>query len=190
MTRFVDALPVADACTAFAIWRAARRGGATPRLWDFAPDRLPPHLMQWALVYRQRADGELVYGLAGEELTFLFGGNPRGRLVLDDAPTAERTARLRIIRKAMTSGLPLWFVGTLLIAKKEHVPTGRLLLPATIASGPAALVLYFPLPALPAKRPSLLGRARHDEGQVIWCTQADLVDDGVPRPEADAPGEP
>lgn len=161
-------------------WRSARKGAASPQLWDVLPDRLPRAVLPWALLYRTREDGELVYGFAGEEMRSFFGGNPKGRPVLEYAPPAERHARRAVIDRSMASGLPVWFVGSLLFRNKEHVPVGRLCLPVAIGEEGAYLLLYFVLADVSASQPLRAGESSLDEKHLFWATPDDVAVPSVP----------
>lgn len=129
-SRFIDTIVSEDARAAFRAWKRARTGPGLPRLRDFAPFELPPRLVPWTLLYQLRADGELVYGLADEELVHLFRDNPKGRRVLDYAPDDERQAQLGVILQAVRTGFPVWFVGSLALRRqvahphRQAVPAG------------------------------------------------------------------
>ncbi len=176
IARFFDVLPAGDARAAFLGWRSARRGAAQPQLWDVLPDRLPRAVLPWALLYRTRADGELVYGFAGEELRSFFGSNPKGHPVLAYARPAERDARRAVIDRSMASGLPVWFVGSLLFRNKAHVPVGRLCLPVAVGDEKAFLLLYFILADVSASPPPRDGESGLDEKSLTWATPDDLAD--------------
>ena len=180
IARFIDILPAGDAQAAFLGWRSARRGAAQPQLWDVLPDRLPRKVLPWALLYRTGADGELVSGFAGEELRSLFGSNPKGQPVLAYAPPAERDARRAVIDRSMTSGLPVWFVGSLLFRNKAPVPVGRLCLPVAIGDERAFLLLYFILADVSLSQPLRAGESSLDERHLIWAAPDDLADPPAP----------
>lgn len=173
---FIAHLPLL-ARGSFEAWQRARRscpkGQRLPELGAFAPIGLPREVLPWTLIHRERADGEFVYGLAGEELVRLFGKYPSGQPVLAYADPPERAARLAVIRSAVESGRAVWFTGSLLFEYKEAVPVGRLGLPAL--SGPAdarervLLLLYFILGNAPKERPRAAGRAAFDPKSVVWC---------------------
>lgn len=172
--RFVDILPTADVRAAFRAWCRAKTGPGLPRLRDFAPFELPARLVPWSLVYHRRPDGELVYGLAGEEMVHLFGGSPKGRNVLYYAAPEERAARIALLQRIIDAGLPVWFVGALLFEGREHVPIGRLTLPVATGEGDGVLLLYVSLGPAALPRLDKTARARFNEADVFWCTQADL----------------
>jgi hypothetical protein len=170
----LDALPVQRARDCFLAWRRARREEAAPHLSDFAPHRLPPQTMPWVLIHRERADDkEIVYGLTGEELVFLFGENPKGKPILAYADPVERAQRLAVIRTAMHTCRPVWFTGSLLFENKDACPVGRLGLPARSGRDLVLMLIYFMLGGVPAGR--LRGQARpvFDARDVLWCGEAE-----------------
>lgn len=171
---FLDVLPNEDARAAFKAWRTARTGPGLPKLRDFAPYNLPRRLVPWSLLYHLRADGELVYGLAGEEMVYMFHGNPKGRRILDYAAPEVRAARVALLKKIIATGLPVWYVGALLFEGKEHVPIGRLTMPVATGEGDGILLLYVALGPAPLPRLEPGMRTSFDERDVFWCTQADL----------------
>ncbi|MBL8835892.1 MAG: PAS domain-containing protein [Alphaproteobacteria bacterium] len=171
---FIDILPNDDARAAFRAWCAARVGAGLPKLRDFAPFNLPRRLVPWSLLYHLRADGELVYGLAGEEMIYMFHGNPKGRRILDYAAPQERAARVALLMQVIRAGLPVWFVGALLFEDKAHVPIGRLCMPVATGEGDGILLLYVALGPAPLPRLEPRMRTSFDERDVFWCTQADI----------------
>ncbi|MBL8699323.1 MAG: PAS domain-containing protein [Alphaproteobacteria bacterium] len=166
----------------FESWRQARRrcapGQRLPELGEFAPHGLPRQVLPWILIHRERADGEFVYGLAGEELVRFFGAYPSGQPILAYADPAERAARLAVIRNAVTSGRAVWFTGSLLFEYKDAIPVGRLGLPAL--SGPVAarervlLLVYFILGPAPKDRSRGAGRSVFDPASVVWCDDGEM----------------
>jgi hypothetical protein len=173
-TRFIDIVANDDTRSAFRAWKRARTGSGLPRLLDFAPHELPPRLLPWTLLYHLRPDGELVYGLAGEEMIRLFRENPKGRRVLEYAAPEEREARLRVILQSIRSGVPVWYVGRLLFEGKSHVRVGRLSLPVATGDGDGMLLLYVALGPAPLPRPSPGMLVQFDERDVFWCDVAEL----------------
>jgi len=172
---FVDHLPTAEARACFAAWRAARRGAELPELHAFAPHRLPRGMVPWLLLQRLRADGEIVYGLAGEEVTRWFGATPKGRPVLDHVDAAERAPRLALVRRAMRSGLPVWFAGRLLFENRDHVAVGRLCLPAVDAGERVLLLIYFVLGKRPGPDLRVIGQPAFDADEAVWCRPEELA---------------
>ncbi len=173
--RFADILPLPAARDAFAAWRRARRGDSLPALFDFAPHRLPPSVLPWVLIQRLRHDGELVYGLAGDELIRLFGENPKGKPVLEHVEPDERARRISLLIEVIEKGLPIWYLATLLFENREHVPVGRLVLPAADATERLIVIIYFLLRETSTPPLRLVGRPSVDAGQVYWCDAADLT---------------
>lgn len=181
---FADRLPADQARRAFHAWsvaRAARSTEGRPELGDFAPQRLPPECLPWLMIHRENADGEIVYGLVGEELTHLFRGNPKGRPVLAYAAPEERVQRLATIRRAMHAARPVWFTGALLFDNRASVPAGRLGLPAQSGANRVLVLIYFLLDVLPPGRPHPVGSANFDPRDVLWCAEAELAPPG-PKP--------
>lgn len=176
--RFVDVLINPIALQSFHVWKAARGAAALPQLWDFAPHRLPAAVIPWLLLYREQADGELCYGLVGEEMLHMFRFNPKGTRVLDYAEPAERGSRLRVIRHSMETGLPVWYEGPLLFENKGHLPVGRLCLPAATRERAACLMLYFPRMPPPVPRLVIGAPVPFDPSDLTWCTDADLAEGG------------
>ena len=173
-SRFADCLPTARARDCFVAWLAARRAPEPPALHDFAPHRLPRSVVPWLLLQRLGADGEVVYGLAGEEVTHWFGATPKGRPVLDHVEPAEREPRLALVRQAMQSGMPMWFFGRLLIHGRDHVEVGRLCLPAIDRAQRVLLLVYFVLGKPPTPEHREVGQPSFDPSQIVWCQPADL----------------
>ena len=173
-TRFLDVLSPRPARDSFLAWRDVRHGRRLPALFDFAPLRLPRPLLPWSMVYRQSDSGELIYGLVGDELVHLFGENPKGKPVLAYAEPTEKARRLAVIMRSIESGLPVWFVDSVLFERKGHVPVGRLLLPVDERGRGAALIIYFVLEEVPTEYRHILGPTSMDLSQLVWCTQDDL----------------
>jgi hypothetical protein len=172
---FLDILPSEAARTCFRVWRAARRDNASPSLFDFAPLHLPRAVLPWILIHRLKADGELIYGLAGEEVVRWFGENPKGKPFLGHIEPAERAARLALIMQVITSGLPMWFLGTLLLENQEHVPVGRLVLPAVDNDEQVVLIVYFLLREPSAPHLRIVGQPSFSLTHTDWCRPEDLV---------------
>lgn len=178
---FVERLPVERARRCFQAWNAARAMRATegrPELTDFAPHRLPPECLPWLAIHREQPGGDIVYGLLGQELIDLFGGNPRGRPVLASAPPEERAARLAAIREAMQTARPVWFTGALLFDNHVTLPVGRLGLPAQGGADRVLMLIYFLLSPPPPGRPRPLGSASFDARDVTWCPPEELAAPG------------
>lgn len=173
--RFIDALPGQLAHDCLSVWRDARQGDALPALWDFAPHRLPPAVLPWLLIHRQRTDGAFVYGLAGDELIRWFGENPKGKPVLGDVDAAEREQRLALVRQSLATGMPFWFCGTLLLDNHEHVQIGRLCLPARDNAEHVLVLVYFVLGEAPRQRVRVIGDGSFEANQVTWCRASDLA---------------
>jgi hypothetical protein len=174
--RFADLLPSQLARDCLAAWRTARRGETLPDLWDFAPHALPAAVLPWLLIHRQRRDGELVYGLAGDELIRRFGENPKGKPVLADAEPAVREQRIALVRKALATGMPFWFRGTLLLVNQQHVPIGRLCLPARDHDEHVLLLIYFMLGEHPTQQLRIVTSTDVEPAQMIWCAPEDLAE--------------
>lgn len=173
--RFIEALPLQLARDCLNVWRDARQGEALPALWDFAPHRLPPAILPWLLIHRQRIDGSFVYGLAGDELIRWFGENPRGKPVLGDIDATEREHRLALVRQSLATGMPFWFRGTLLLENHEHVQIGRLCLPTRDNAEHVLVLVYFVLGEAPRQRLRVIGDSSFEPNQVIWCQASDLA---------------
>jgi hypothetical protein len=174
--RFADAMPTQAARDCLAVWRAARHGNTLPDLWDFAPHAMPAAVLPWLLIHRQRRDGELVYGLAGDELVRRFGENPKGKPVLGTSDPALRAPCLALVRQSLASGMPFWFRGTLLLDNQQHVPIGRLCLPARDHDEHVLLLIYFILGETPAQQLRIVTTTDVEPAQTIWCRPEDLAD--------------
>jgi hypothetical protein len=174
--RFADAMPTQAARDCLAVWRAARHGNTLPDLWDFAPHAMPAAVLPWLLIHRQRRDGELVYGLAGDELVRRFGENPKGKPVLGTSDPALRAQRPPLVRQPLASGMPCWFRGTLLLDNQQHVPIGRLCLPARDHDEHVLLLIYFILGETPAQQLRIVTTTDVEPAQTIWCRPEDLAD--------------
>jgi PAS domain-containing protein len=174
--RFIDALPTQSARDCLAAWRAARHGEMLPDLWDFAPHRLPPALLPWVLIHRLRRDGELVYGLAGDELIRWFGENPKGKPVLGTSDAPVRAQRTALVRQSLATGMPFWYRGTLLLDNRQHVAIGRLCLPARDHDEHVLLLIYFVLGDSPAQPLRIVTSTDVEPAEMIWCEPDDLAD--------------
>jgi hypothetical protein len=174
-TPFMDVLPSQLARDCFVAWRNARREGLLPILADFAPLRLPKSVLPWVLIHRLQADGTLVYGLAGQQLTHWFGETPKGKPVLGDVDEPERQKRTALVLESISSGRPFWYSGTLLLKDKEHVPIGRLCLPARDRSEQVLLLIYFVLRKAALPGSSALERGQIKWTQPVWCGASDLT---------------
>ena len=172
---FLDLLPTEAARAAYLAWRAARQGKPVPDLADLAPHRLPPQVLPWLSLQRERADGEIVYGLAGEEIIHMLGRNPKGRPLMENAPAAERERRLATVRRAMQSGRPVWLTASLMFDNRVPVPVGRIGLPARSRGERVLLLIYFLLGQLPIDLPKpLVLRSLHHVDE-IWCSAEELA---------------
>jgi len=170
---FAEVLPEA-ARQAFFAWRAARHEDDLPRLSDFAPHRLPRQTMPWILLQREQPDGEVVYGLIGDELLHLFPGNVKGQPVLQCAASQEQTQRMALIRRTLDTGMPFWFTGTLLFKGREQMPVGRISLPARSGRDRVVIVIYFLLDRAPGSEARTPSRTELDPRDVHWCGPGDL----------------
>lgn len=176
---FVDRLPHPDARAAFIAWRAARRRSAnqTPHLTSFAPHDLPRSVMPLAFVYELRADGELHCVLAGEEVRFLFGYNPKGKTMREMVPGGLGDERAKQVLRAVHDGLPFWMEGAVLVDGRAHLVMGRLILPVR-RGDPAAdgvLIIFFRLGeynsvVVPPSEP-----VAFNADPLVWCRQVDLA---------------
>lgn len=140
-----------------------------PDLHDLAPAMVPPPVLPWSMTYRRDPERRLSYGVVGEELTFLFHGNPRGKTVLDYAAPEIRAARYAIIHRALDDGLPVWYTARLLF-ESGSADLGRLCLPARIDSGEVLLLLYFPLTPFP-DMPERRRRLGEERGDTSWLSR-------------------
>jgi hypothetical protein len=147
-----------------------------PALWDFAPHGLPPAVLPWLLMHRQRRDGELVYGLAGDELTRWMGENPRGKPVLGTTDARVRAERIALVRQSLATGMPFWFRGSLLLDNQQPLPVGRLCLPARDNDEHVLLVIYFILSDKPTQHLRVVNSTDWESTQTIWCEPSDLAD--------------
>lgn len=161
------ALP-AEARLVLTRWRGLCRTAPDrlPDLHDLAPGLVPPAMLPWSMTYRRDRDRRLSYGVVGEELSFLFHGNPRGDTVLDYAPPEVRAARYAIIHRALDEGLAIWYTARLLF-ESGSADLGRLCLPARTGSGEALLLLYIPLTQLP-DMPQRRRRLGEESGETVW----------------------
>jgi hypothetical protein len=144
-------------------------GRRLPDLHDLAPAMVPPALLPWSMTYRRDPDRALTYGVVGEELAFLFHGNPRGKMVLDYATPEVRAARYTIIHRSLDDGIPVWYTARLLF-ESGMADLGRLALPTRTDSGEALLLIYLPLTPLPdmPQRRQRLGEEAH---QLAWLSR-------------------
>jgi hypothetical protein len=161
-----DSLP-APARLVLQRWRAARQGATLPALHDLAPARVPAELLPWSMTYRRDGDRNLTYGVVGEELAFLFHGNPRGKAVLYYADPAVRAARHAIMHRSLDEGRPVWYLGRLLF-ETGPVAIGRLCLPTRIDSGEALLLIYIPFAPLPGRAADRHRPLSTETGDAIW----------------------
>jgi len=168
-------MPTQAARDCLAAWRAARHGATLPNLWDFAPHALPPAVLPWLLIHRQRRDGEFVYGLAGDELVRRFGENPKGKSVLGTSDPALRAQRLALVRQSFATGMPFWFRGTLLLDNQQHVAIGRLCLPACDRDEHVLLLIYFILGETPAQQLRIVTSTDVEPAELVWCEAEDLA---------------
>lgn len=176
---FLDLLPTENARAAYLAWRAARRGEGegreVPELADFAPHRLPREVLPWLALHRETADGEIVYGLAGEEIIQMLGRNPRGGPVMANAPAEERERRLATVRRAMHLGRPVWLAASLMFDGRVPVPVGRLAPPARSRGERVLALIYFLLGELPDDLPVHSGLRRLQEVEETWCSPEELA---------------
>lgn len=165
-----QAMP-AQAQLVLARWRDLCRAapGRLPDLHDLAPTLVPPALLPWSMTYRRDADRRLTYGVVGEELAFLFHGNPRGKTVLDYAVPEVRAARYAIVHRALDDGLAAWYTARLLF-ESGGADLGRLCLPARTDSGEALLLLYCPLTPFP-DMPQRRRRLGEERGEITWLSR-------------------
>jgi hypothetical protein len=140
--------------------------GGLPGLHALAPALIPADLLPWTMTFRRDAARHLSYGVVGEELTFLFHENPRGKPVLYYAAPEIREARYAIIHQALDEGMPVWYLGRVLF-EFTSVQVGRLGLPTRTENGEALLLVYLPLTPLPgaAERGARKGE---NPGDVVW----------------------
>jgi hypothetical protein len=173
---FIDTLPSPLARDCLAAWRSARHGETLPALWDFAPHGLPPAVLPWLLIHRQRRDGELVYGLAGDELIHWMGENPKGKPVLGTSDPQVRAQRIALVRQSLATGMPFWFRGMLLLDNQKQLAVGRLCLPARDNDEHVLLVIYFILGDRPPQRLNIVNGIDGEAAQTLWCEPSDLAD--------------
>ena len=159
-----------------AAWRSARQGETPPALWDFAPHGLPPAVLPWLLIYRERRGGELVYGLAGDELIRWMGENPKGKPVLGTSDPQARAQRIALVRQSLATGMPFWFRGMLLLDNQKQLAVGRLCLPARDNDEHVLLVIYFILGDRPPQRLNIVNGIDGEPAQTLWCEPSDLAD--------------
>ncbi len=147
-------------------------GYRLPDLHDLAPAMVPPSLLPWSMTFRRDPDRKLTYGVVGEELAFLFHGNPRGKPVLHYADAAVRDARYAVIHRALDDGLPVWYTARLLFESGD-AEIGRLGLPTRIETGEALLLVYLPLSPLP-DLPQRLQRLGEGPSQTLWLDRCQV----------------
>lgn len=157
-------------------WRQLARDGNRPCLDDLAPQLIPPALLPWSMTYRRDADRVLRYGVVGEELSFLFRENPRGKVVLAYARPETREHRYAIIHQALDTWIPVWFSDITLFENWNPLRFGRLCLPTRThpdpaQSGETLLLIYFPFQPLPEPRPRPMANPPFDPGAVAWCEE-------------------
>jgi hypothetical protein len=148
-------------------WRGlAGEESGLPGLHALAPALIPAELLPWTMTFRRDGARNLTYGVVGEELTFLFHENPRGKPVLYYAAPEIREARYAIIHRALDEGMPVWYLGRVLF-EFASVQIGRLCLPTRTENGEALLLVYLPLTPLPgaAERGARKGE---NPGDVVW----------------------
>ncbi|WP_341897233.1 hypothetical protein [Ferrovibrio terrae] len=143
-----DAVLPAPALPLLQHWRALCGDDLLPDLHAMAPAKVPPALLPWTMTFRRDADRNLTYGVVGEELAFLFRGNPRGGMVLNYATPEVRAARYAVIHRALDEGIPVWYTARLLF-ESGAADIGRLGLPTRTEAGAALLLIYIPLTPLP-----------------------------------------
>jgi hypothetical protein len=148
-------------------WRDASLSGQLPVLEEFAPFLLPPASIPFSMVYRRVSERELVYGVVGEELLFLFKDNPRGKPVLGYASEANRADRYSVIFRSFEEKRPFWFSGSVLF-KTTRLDFGRLGLPMQAKQHDSLLIVYFPRTPLPTPRPTEMATSRMEELEVFW----------------------
>lgn len=152
-------------------WRAARRSAVLPPLRDIAPIGLPAAMLPWTLTYRRDAEGNLTYGVVGEELVTLFGENPRGKMVLGYAEAAERQRRYERINQALDTGTPYLSCGGVLFDNAASLELARIGLPTRGDTAPVLVLVYFPLGPLPFPRLKVASFGPVDSGSFRWLTE-------------------
>jgi hypothetical protein len=155
ITKDHPSLPLA-AQIALQRWRESIVTDGLPFMEEFAPFRIPAAQLPFTMVYRRVAPRELVYGVVGDELTFLFRENPVGTPVLAYADAAERAARYDVILGSIDSRRPFWFSGSVLF-KECRINFGRLGLPLRGRAHDSLVIIYFPSEPLPYPRPTPVG---------------------------------
>lgn len=148
-------------------WQKACQPGVLPKLEEFAPFLLPAASIPFSMVYRRVSQRELVYGLVGEELLFLFKANPKGKTVLGYASEADRNDRYSIIFRSFDEGRPFWFSGSVLF-NTTRLDFGRLGLPMQAKEHQSLLIVYFPREPLPMPRPTELVTSQMEALDVFW----------------------
>jgi hypothetical protein len=81
-----------------------------------------------------------------------------------------------LVRQSLASGMPFWFRGTLLLDNQQHVPIGRLCLPARDHDEHVLLLIYFILGETPAQQLRIVTTTDVEPAQTIWCRPEDLAD--------------
>lgn len=152
-------------------WADVKGDAKLPPLELLAPQRLPVDLLPWVMTYRRNKSRDLTYGVVGEELRFLFGGNPRGKTVLSYADPATQAYRYDLIHRSLDEGIPFWYSGDVLFQNMPRQELGRLGLPTSTANGEALLIIYFLGVKLPHPLPPLAEPPRVDEATVVWLRQ-------------------
>ena len=145
-SQFITALGAGEMRACFDAWLNCRIGDTLPSLFAFAPQSLPPAVLPRIMLYRQDDDGSLRCTLAGEDIAFLFGFNPAGRTLIEMAPTPEGHRREAQYRRAIATGLPLWYEGHVFIGRRTDMMLTRLALPVQRADGLKGILLicFFP----------------------------------------------
>lgn len=149
---FISALGHGEARACFDAWVAARTGDGLPPVTGFAPHRLPPAVLPRLLLYRLEPDDSLRCTLAGEDMVFLFGFNPTGRTILEMAATAEGRRRETQYRRAIATGMPLWYEGRVLVGQRTGLILTRLALPVLRADAAKGVLLISSFPPLDIAR--------------------------------------
>ncbi len=143
-------------------WRESAPTGGLPAMEEFAPFRIPRELLPFTMVYRRVGANELVYGVVGNDLTFLFKSNPVGTPVLGYATPEERAVRYSVILNSIDAHRPFWFSGSVLF-KECRIDFGRLGLPLRGREHDSLVIIYFPRTPLPFPRPTPIeGRSLQD----------------------------
>lgn len=156
-----------DASLLLQRWRAVASSGELPKLEDFAPFQLPSASVPFSMVYRRVSEHQLVYGVVGEELLFLFKDNPQGKPVLGYATEADRSERFSIIFRSFDEKRPFWFSGSVLF-KSARLDFGRLGLPMQAKAHQSLLIVYYPTEPLPTPRPTEMVSSKMEVLDVFW----------------------